>query len=86
MSMIRTDHTPPAAACDRRGAIVARAAEAAFRLIPAVALFSLFVAFDGGLRWLGLLGLVPLLLWRQGCPGCAARARARGPGPFFPGH
>lgn len=41
------------------------------RLLPAAALLSLLVALDGGLRWLGLLGLVPLVLaFVPGLPGC----------------
>jgi hypothetical protein len=41
----------------------------AWRLIPAAALFSLFFVFDGGLEWLGLFGLVPLVLALTGT-GC----------------
>jgi|GEM_PF-1741848 len=44
----------------------------ALRLLPAVALLSLLVVLDGSLRWLGLLGLVPLALaFVPGLPGCA---------------
>ena len=50
----------------------------AFRLIPAVALFSAFFALEGGLRWIGLFGFVPLALAFAGLPGCACAARREG--------
>jgi len=46
-----------------------------FRLLPAAALFSAFFALEGGLRWIGLLGVVPLALALAGAPGCACAAR-----------
>ena len=46
-----------------------------FRLLPAAALFSAFFALEGGLRWIGLLGVVPLALALAGVPGCACAAR-----------
>jgi len=43
----------------------------ALRLLPAAALLSLLFALDGGLRWLGLIGVVPLVLaFVPGMPGC----------------
>lgn len=44
------------------------------RLAPAVAVASLLLVLDGGLRWLGLFGLPLLLLafWRGGI-GCGPR-------------
>lgn len=47
----------------------------AVRLIPAGAVFSAFFALEGGLRWIGLLGVVPLALALAGAPGCACAAR-----------
>jgi hypothetical protein len=57
------------------------------RLAPAVALFSLAFVLEGGLRWVALLGLVPLIFaFVPGCPRCAGGPGAedgfRGP----PGH
>ncbi len=41
----------------------------AVRLTLAAALFSLFYFLDGGLAWLGLIGIVPLLTGLAGtCP------------------
>ncbi len=56
------------------------------RLAPAVAVGSLFFALDGGLRWLGLLGL-PLLLvaLRHRSPGCGPRG-CNLAGDKVPGH
>ena len=51
------------------------------RLAPAVVLFSLFFAFEGGLRWLGLLGFVPLALTLSGGCGCGAGGRQGNAGP-----
>ena len=50
----------------------------AFRLIPAVVLFSAFFALEGGLRWIGLFGFVPLALAFAGLPGCACAAHREG--------
>jgi len=50
-------------------------------LVPAAVLFSLFFVFDGNMRWLGLMGVIPLLLHGLGCPSCGAR---RGDGDFHP--
>lgn len=47
------------------------------RLIPAVALFSAFFALDGNLRWIGLLGFIPLALALARVPGCACAARGK---------
>jgi hypothetical protein len=47
------------------------------RLAPAAALFSAFFALEGGLRWIGLFGFVPLLLAFANLPGCACAARGR---------
>lgn len=42
------------------------------RVILGLALLSLLVAVEGGLRWLGLIGLIPLLTGLAGsCPGYA---------------
>lgn len=47
-----------------------------FKLIPVVVLFSPLFALDGALRWIGLLGIVPLIFaLRRDCPSCCARAR-----------
>ena len=48
------------------------------RLAPAAALFSAFFALEGGLRWIGLFGFVPLALTFAGLPGCACAARRGG--------
>lgn len=53
----------------------ARALYWTVRLIPAVTLFSVFFALDGGLRWIGLFGLIPFALAFSGLPGCACAAR-----------
>jgi hypothetical protein len=63
----------------------------AIRLTPAAALFSLFFVMEGNMRWLGLLGLLPLVLATQpGCPTCGPRADAcdpaRRPWKTWPGH
>lgn len=39
-------------------------------LIAATVLFSLFFSFEGGLRWLGLFGVVPVVLYWAGCASC----------------
>jgi len=57
-----------------------RALAVAWRLIPAVALFSLFLAFDDGLAWLGLLGFIPLALALTGI-GCGCGSRRAWPSP-----
>ena len=47
------------------------------KLIPAAALFSLFFTMEDSLRWLGLLGTLPLLLATQkGCPSCGPQNRS----------
>ena len=59
------------------------------RLIPAAALFSLLFAFEDNMRWLGLLGAVPLLLALQpGCPSCSLRHSGKSNGGWqtWPGH
>ena len=43
-----------------------------FRLVPAAVFFSLFFTLDGGLKWIGLFGIVPLVLLWQRVPGCGA--------------
>lgn len=74
----------PETARNARRTPLERLVEAAFVAIPAAALFSLLFVFDDGLRWLGLFGLLPLILWRQGCPTCST---PRGLGArFFSGH
>lgn len=61
--------------------LIERSVELAYRSVPILVLFSLFFAFEGGMRWLGLLGLVPLALWAAGCRTCGGR---RGGGESFP--
>lgn len=60
------------------------------RLIPAAAFFSLFFAFEDNMRWLGLLGIIPLFMATQkGCPSCSIRDRSCGNDTGFtfgPGH
>ncbi len=63
--------------------LVERSVELAVRLIPVLVLFSLFFAFEGGMRWLGLLGFLPLALWAGGCRTCGSRS-ARDTGAQFP--
>lgn len=53
--------------------------------VPAAVFFSLAFALEGGLRWLGLFGFLPLLLAAGGVPSCGCDARARGIG-CPPGH
>lgn len=36
-------------------------ADKAIRLVMAVVLFSLFFIFEGNLKWIGLVGIVPLM-------------------------
>ena len=55
-----------------------RGVEITFRLIPILVLFSLFFAFEGGMRWLGLLGLVPLAQWAGGCRTCGSKRSGNG--------
>lgn len=62
---------------------VERGVEITFRLIPVLVLFSLFFAFEGGMRWLGALGLVPLALWAGGCRTCGSKS-SRNSGTQFP--
>lgn len=57
------------------------------RLAPPAALFSLAFVLEGSLRWVALLGLVPLIFaFMPGCPRCAGAPDGgdafRGP----PGH
>lgn len=57
------------------------------RLAPGLVMSSLFFALDGGLRWLGLFGLVLLALSFMGigCT-CSTRGRENRPNPpAFPG-
>lgn len=43
------------------------------RLVPAAVLFALFFSFEGNMRWLGLLGFIPLVLaFNKGCTACLA--------------
>ena len=51
------------------------------RLAPAVAVGSLLLVLDGGLRWLGLFGLPLLVLaLHRGSLGCGARGCGLGGG------
>ncbi|MBK8908714.1 MAG: hypothetical protein IPM60_12660 [Rhodospirillales bacterium] len=44
------------------------------KLLPAAALLPALFVLDGGLRWIGLLGLIPLAFaFVKGCPVCAVR-------------
>lgn len=65
--------------------VIERGVEITFRLVPVLVLLSLFFAFEGGMRWLGLLGFVPLALWAGGCQTCGSK-RGGGTGAQFPGH
>ena len=62
-----------------------------FRLLPATVLFSLAFALDGGLQWLGLLG-IPALCFAlsKDCPRCGPYNKISGtPKTTFhtwPGH
>jgi hypothetical protein len=41
------------------------------KLLPAAVIFVLFFSFEGHLRWLGLLGFIPLVLaFSKGCTAC----------------
>ena len=43
------------------------------KLLPAAVIFALFFSFEGNLRWLGLLGFIPLALaFNKGCTSCMA--------------
>ncbi len=57
--------------------------EITYRLIPVLVLFSLFFTFEGGMRWLGLLGLAPLALWAGGCRTCGSKRGSKS-GKQFP--
>ena len=52
------------------------------RLIPAAALFSAFFVEDGNLRWIGLLGFIPLALALARAPGCGCAAPGKGEPTF----
>jgi len=61
------------------------------RLVPAVALFSLLFVMEGNLKWLGLLGVIPLFMAAHpGCPTCDPRANScdanARPWKTWPGH
>ena len=48
--------------------------EWSIRLTPAAALFSLFFVMEADLRWLGVLGFLPLVFaFRDDCPACSLR-------------
>ena len=62
-----------------------------FRLLPAAVLLSLAFVLDGGLRWLGLMGVVTLCFaLSKACPRCGPYNKSRGiPKTTFhtwPGH
>ncbi len=41
------------------------------KLLPAAVIFTLFFSFEGHLRWLGVLGFIPLFLaFSKGCTAC----------------
>lgn len=56
--------------------------------VPAASLFSVLFALDGDLRWIGLLGVVPLLFaFHKGCPTCSLRhTRHTDAWPTWPRH
>jgi hypothetical protein len=58
------------------------------RLVPAATLFSALFALDGNLRWIGLLGVVPMFFaFHKGCPSCSLRHTGRTDAwPTWPGH
>jgi len=58
------------------------------KLVPAAALFSALFALNGDLRWIGLLGVVPLLFaFHKGCPSCSlGHTRQTDAWPTWPGH
>lgn len=67
---------------DRLGKI----ADLVMKLLPAAALLPALFVLDGGLRWIGLLGLIPLaFVFVNGCPACALRhGRGRTPPGWTP--
>lgn len=59
------------------------------RLAPAAALLSLIWSFDDSLRWLGLLGFIPLALaFDKDCPSCvfSSSSDSRSGWAPWPGH
>ena len=41
------------------------------KLLPAAVIFTLFLSFEGNLRWLAVLGFIPLaLVFCKGCTAC----------------
>jgi len=54
-------------------------------LIASAVLFSMFFASDGFPAWLGVLGIVPLVLRLTGCPTCGG-TRQSPAGGSWPGH
>lgn len=41
------------------------------KLLPAAVIFTLFLSFEGNLRWLAVLGFIPLVLvFCKGCNAC----------------
>jgi hypothetical protein len=61
-----------------------RIVEITFRPIPVLVLFPLFFTCEEGMRWLGLLGLVPLAPWAGGCrTRGGGRGRSGGRFPSF---
>ena len=90
-AIIRAPETVQAQVAGRRGAkfTIGDLFDWTVRLIPAVALFSLFFAFEGNMRWLGVLGLLPFFMaFHRDCPSCDTRARGRGAAEMrtFAGH
>lgn len=50
------------------------------KLLPAAVIFALFFSFEGNMRWLSLLGLIPLALaFNKGCTACVAQPDANAP-------
>lgn len=53
---------------------VGRIADLVMKLLPAAALLPALFVLEGGLRWIGLMGLLPLVLaFAKVCPACALR-------------
>ena len=51
------------------------------KLLPAAVIFALFFSFEGNMRWLALLGIIPLALaFNKGCTACMANPDEDSPG------
>lgn len=66
-----------------------RVADLIVRLVPAAAVLSMLFVLEGGLRWLGLLGIPLIILaFHRGCPSCSVRRADGGTSAWrpFAGH